>query len=161
MTTKSGKRKVENAICFFLLTLYFCLAMSCSIPKLESPECTEARDALREFYSFHFASDMHLSRENIELRSKFVTPSYKEFLEQSYINWHDIKPVDEFTKTAGDRPKTFRIGKCSLDESNRKADVEVVLFWKDDQRSAERTIKVNAIKDEAGWLINDIVLLPE
>ena len=32
------------------------LASSCSIPNLETPECIEARPAVRIFYSFHLGA---------------------------------------------------------------------------------------------------------
>ena len=43
------------------------------MPNLEKPECGEAREAVKQFYSFHFDNGMKPLLENLKLREKFLT----------------------------------------------------------------------------------------
>ena len=157
----NAKCKIHNLLLLFCI-LYFALCISsCSIPNLESPECSDARNAIRELYSFHFGNDMNTSMENIELRSKFLTSSFKKLLIRRHRAGEGSKVADEFTKTVSDFPKAFRVGKCTLNESKNKTTVEVVLFWKDDQRNDQRALQVEAQMEDAKWFVSDVKLLPE
>lgn len=144
--------------CLGILAYYL---LACSIPNLEPAACIEARTAVREFYSFHFGNDMNPSLESIELRSKHLTRSFKEFMIDRYRAGHGAKVGDEITQTVSDFPKAFRVGKCKLDESKNKAELEVLLFWKDDQRDDQRTLQVEAQQEDSKWLVNAIKLLPQ
>ncbi len=138
----------RRIILFLLLTSCF-LLLSCSIPNLEKPECTAARQTVREFYSYHFGNDMKLSKENIKLRERFLTDELKEKL----VAQADGKS-DYFTAT-DDHPKAFRVGSCEVTNENKTV-FEVVLFWKDDARSEQREIKVETVKQNENWLINKV-----
>ncbi len=132
----------------FLIALVLLLG-ACSIPNLEDPQCTAARTSVREFYSFHFGNDMKMSPENLKLREKFLSPELYRTL--------SAKPAgdtDYFTETA-DLPKTFRVGTCKA-ESPDKAIFQVVLFWKTETRSEQRSVNVEAVKENDSWLINKV-----
>lgn len=137
----------KNFLLFIFALLLCCSA--CSVPNLEAPECTEARDAVREFYSFHIAGDMKPSAENLKLREKFLSGELIKTLGASNENGRDY-----FTATA-DFPKAFRVGSCEA-VSPGKTVLEVLLFWRDDNRSEQRTIKVEAVKENEKWLINKV-----
>jgi Protein of unknown function (DUF3828) len=135
---------------FLLFPFAFLLCFSaCSVPNLEKPECTEARDAVREFYSFHIAGDMKPSAENLKLREKFLSKKLFETLVAS----NEIGK-DYFTATA-DYPKAFRVGSCEA-ISPGKTVLEVLLFWRDDNRSEQRAIKVEAVKENEKWLVDKV-----
>lgn len=136
-------------IVFYLLVTSCFSLLSCSIPNLEKPECTAARQTVREFYSYHFGNDMKPSEENLRLREKFLTDELKQNLAE-----HPEGNIDYFTAT-DDYPKAFRVGGCEV-ISNNKTVFEVVFFWKDDKRSEQREIKVEAIKQADKWLINKV-----
>jgi hypothetical protein len=133
---------------FFLLLTANCL-LSCSIPNLEPTECTEARNVVREFYSYHFGNDMQFSRENLELRKRFLTTAFFDKLQGS------DQAVDPFTKT-NDFPKAFRIGECKVMEAGRSTSFQVLLFWKDSARSEQRSIHAAAVKENDKWLIDAV-----
>jgi len=145
---QNSKFKIQNWLFTFCI-LYFAFLIGCSIPNLEKPECTEARLVTREFYSYHFGNDMKPSRENLQLREKFLTDE----LEQNLAVQTD-DPTDYFTAT-NDYPKAFRVGGCEVVEPN-KIVFEVVLFWKDDTRSEQREVKVETVKQNDKWLINKV-----
>ena len=46
---------------------------ACSVPNLESQQCSEARDVVKKFYSFHFANDMTPSPESLKASEQFLT----------------------------------------------------------------------------------------
>jgi hypothetical protein len=128
--------------------LVFALS-ACSMPNLEKPECTEARDAVREFYSFHIGNDMKPSAENLKLRGKFLSG---ELLKTLVATNETTK--DYFTATA-DYPKAFRVGSCEI-ISPGKTVLGVLLFWRDDNRSEQREIKVETVRENEKWLINKV-----
>jgi hypothetical protein len=131
-----------------LLTAY--CSLSCSIPNLEAPECTEARATVREFYSNHFGGDMKFTSENLQARAKYLTPDLTRLLEKFLTN------SDPFTLSEGeDVPRAFRVGGCKALAPD-KTELQVLLFWKDDARSEQRELKVEAVKQNDKWLVNNI-----
>lgn len=132
------------AICFLLFTF-----AACSIPNLEKPECTEARNAVREFYSFHFGNDLKPSKENLQRREQFLTAALKQKLAAQTDD-----ATDYFTQT-DDYPKAFRVGGCEVVNEN-KTILGIILFWKDDTRSEQHEVKVEAVKQTDKWLIDEV-----
>jgi hypothetical protein len=132
-----------------LMALAFGLS-ACSIPNLEPADCTAARNVMREFYSFHFGNDMKFSIENLELRKRFLTAGFFDEL-----RGREQQALDPFTLT-NDVPKAFRVGECRVTESGKRTEFEVLLFWKDDQRSEQRTIHAEAVNDNGSWLLDGV-----
>ncbi|HKX84096.1 MAG TPA: DUF3828 domain-containing protein [Pyrinomonadaceae bacterium] len=128
--------------------------MSCSIPNLESPECTESRNVVREFYSFHFGNDMQPSLENLKLRERFLSPEFGGKLMVDVTSYPKTT-IDYFTHT-DDFPKAFRVGECRVIDTGKRTDFEILLFWKDNERSEQRSIHAEAVKENNKWLIDDV-----
>ena len=124
-------------------------SFACSVPNLEKPECTEARQAVKEFYSSHFGNDMHFTPENLAAREKFLTPEFAASLKGKQAGG------DVFTTGNDDLPKAFRVGGCEVDTQGGTS-VEVLLFWKTDVRSEQRAIHVHAVKRGDNWLVDNI-----
>lgn len=122
---------------------------ACAIPNLESAECSDARTALREFYSFHFGNDMRFSADNLQMRQQFLTPSLFNKLSGSAAG------TDPFTTGNDDLPKAFRVGACRVSPAGRPI-FEVLLFWKDDNRSEQRSIWVAMRKQNDKWLVDQV-----
>lgn len=131
-----------------LLLTAFCL-LSCSVPNLEDPDCTRARDIVREFYSFHFGNDMVFSAENLERRKAYLTPTYFADLNGR------PSTIDPFTRT-DDVPKAFRVGECHVIEPRRRAAFRVLLFWRTDTRTDQRAINVETKNVDGKWLIDAV-----
>lgn len=134
---------------FTFCALCFALFVGCSIPNLEKPECNESKQTVKEFYSYHFGNDMKPSRENLQLREKFLSAELKQNLAAPTDD-----AIDYFTAT-DDYPKAFRVGNCTIVETNKTV-FQVVLFWKDDTRNEQREIKVETVKQADNWLINKV-----
>lgn len=132
-----------------LLLSAFCL-LGCSVPNLEKAECTEARGAIKQFYSYHFGNDMRPSLENLKLREKFLT---KELTGKLSSSTETAK--DYFTATEN-FAKAFRIGSCDS-VSPEKTVFQVLLLWRDDDKNVQREVKVEMIKENDKWLINRVL----
>lgn len=143
---KNGKWKIAwLALC----VVCFAFLDGCSIPNLEKPECTAAKQTVKEFYSYHFGNDLKPSKENLQRRERFLTAE----LMQNLLAQSDAK-TDYFTQT-DDYPKAFRVGVCQV-ESENKTVFEVVLFWKDETRSEQREVKVETVKQNNNWVIDKV-----
>ncbi|MCU1288781.1 MAG: hypothetical protein JWN60_1010 [Acidobacteria bacterium] len=143
--------KASGTKLFLILISGFALFLSaaCGVPVLEKPECLEAKQTVKEFYSFHFGNEMKFSAENLRPREKFLTGDFVKLLQNAPPD------NDVFTTNSTDFPKAFRIGGCEVTAAD-KAVFEVLLFWKDDKRTEQRAIGVEAIKQNGEWLINKI-----
>lgn len=139
-----------RCLLFFVLVVAF-FPVGCSIPNLESPECGAARQAVKEFYSFHFGNDMKPSQENLQMRAKFLTDELKQKLET-----RPEAAKDYFTAT-DDYPKAFRPGKCRVSEPNKKVFFQVLLFWKDGKRTEQKEVEVEVVNENNRWLISNVI----
>lgn len=140
--------KFRCAATFALCILHFILFTACSIPNLEPPECTQARGVVKELYSYHFGNDMRFTTANLQPREKFLSPELTKLLQKF------VSESDPFTLT-DDFPKAFRVGGCKVIDAN-KADVQILLFWRDDTRTEQREIHVETVKENDKWLIDNI-----
>ncbi len=134
---------------FCLLPFAFCLFSCGSVPNLDPPECAAAGQTIKEFYSIHFGGDLRFSRENLKLLEKFLTPEYDKNLQTVETDG------DLFTTGNTDFPKAFRIGKCEV-VSPEKIRNEILLFWRDNARSEQKSIYVEVVKQNGQWLINQV-----
>ncbi len=131
--------------------LLFAVCISaCSIPTLESAQCSAAREGVRKFYSFHLGNDMQPSAENIELRKRFLTTDLYDSLRNGPFG-----EIDPFTNSQ-QPPRTFKIGKC-VEMSDNTSKVQVQLYWKDDAATTQKELHVEAVKEGDAWLINKLL----
>ena len=146
---------MHNFLLLFCI-LHFALCISsCSIPNLESTECSETRDAVKRFYSFHFANDMAPSPDNLKARQRFLTNDLYQQLQGSTSG-----KTDYFTQS-NDYPRTFKIGKCKHTPDAANVTLQVQLYWRDDQSTVQKEVTVaaffrgNALADDE-WLIQRV-----
>jgi hypothetical protein len=133
---------------FCILNFAFCIS-SCSIPNLEKPQCTAARDAVKRFYSLHFANEMRPSAGNLKASEIFLTIDLFNRLSASNETARDY-----FTQT-DDYPKAFRVGTCTADADD-KVIMQVLMLWRDDQRTEQKEVHVEMVKAQDKWLINNV-----
>lgn len=145
----SFRFKSRHISLILLSTLLLTLCTACSMPNLEQPECTESRGVVKEFYSYHFGNEMKFSPENLPPREKFLTTELINLLRKF------VTESDPFTLTTNDPPKAFRVSGCKVIDAN-KADVGVLLFWRDETRTEQREIHAEVVKQNDKWLINNI-----
>jgi hypothetical protein len=134
----------------FVFTLLLSFgATACSIPNLESPACTESKNAVREFYSYHFGNEMQFSADGLKRREKFLSPEFAATVAGSK------EGSDPFTTGSDDIPKAFRVGECR-EISPERTESNVQLFWRSDERTEQREIKVEAVDKNDTWLVNKV-----
>lgn len=146
---KKADGKTRFLLFAFLIFCYVFVAVACSVPILEERECTESRQALKEFYSVHFDGDMRFSAENLQTRKRFLTAQFADSLRDAPLG------IDVFTVKSDDFPKAFRIGACRVAAPDRTI-FEVLVFWKTDTRNEQRAIEVETVRQNDKWLINKI-----
>lgn len=135
-------------LAFCVLHVALCFS-SCSIPNLEAPECSAARDSVKQFYSFHFANDMRPSAENLKARERFLTQGFYESLTAAN------RPKTDIFTASDDPPKTFKIGECKVIDKTR-TDLQVQIYWRDDVQTVQREVRVEAVKTGEDWLIDKV-----
>jgi len=134
-----------------LILLCVLFVASCSVPNLEQPDCDQARDVVREFYSRHFGTVVSaIVPEVPEQQRVYLTP---RFLEE--LSARPQHATDPFTLT-DDPPKAFRAGECRVVEPGKRVSFELLLFWKTDTRSEQRAITVEAEKHDDKWLLDKV-----
>lgn len=139
---------MSKAYVLFCLLLAALGSLSCSLPVLESPECTDSREAVRKFYSFHYANDIAPTPENLKAREKYLTPELYQTLSGEKLG------KDYFTLSETP-PKAFRVAACTAIDAG-KTELGVHLFWKDDTKTTQNEIEVEAIKKGDEWLVNKV-----
>ena len=120
------------------------------MPNLETSQCSETRDAVKRFYSFHFANDMAHTPENLSLRKPFLTDRLFNSLWAA-----DSIPGDHFTASSN-YPKTFRVGECKI-VSPEKTTFQVLMLWRDDTKSEQKEVSVDMVKQGDKWLVDGVV----
>jgi len=149
---RQGKRSRSCRQVFSVAIVGFLAVVlaGCGVPNLDPPVCAEARTPVREFYSFHFGNEMAASPDGTALRREFITESLFETASAAESG------TDPFTSGSADLPKAFRVGECKVLGPERVG-FDVLLFWKDDVRSEQRTINIEAVKVEGRWLVDKVV----
>jgi hypothetical protein len=141
---------MSRAVWFSLLIALSALGpVACSVPNLESPACTESKSAIREFYSIHFGNEMRFSAEGLKSREKYLSTDLAARLVSSK------EGTDPFTTGTDDIPRAFRVGECR-EISPERTESNVLLLWRDDQRTEQRMIRVEAVDVNDTWLINNV-----
>jgi hypothetical protein len=92
---------------------------------------------------------MAFSPETLKQRERFLTPELAEKVRASTAG------TDPFTTGDTDFPKAFRVGECRVLAPDR-TQFDVLLFWKDDIRSEQRKITVQAVNEDGNWLIDKV-----
>jgi hypothetical protein len=141
---------INRRICILLCLLLtaYCLP-ACRLPTLESPECVDAREAVREFYSFHYANDIAMSPDNLKMREKYLTPELYRMLMAN-------RPDKDYFTNSDTPLKAFKVAACKVVDPN-KTDLGVHLFWKpNEQTTIQKEVDVEVIKTGDAWLINNV-----
>ncbi len=146
---QDSKLRIHNLWASFCILSFAFLIAGCDIPNLEKPECTQTRDLVKRFYSFHFGNDMRPSAENLKARQAFLTTKLFDSLSTS-----TDEKLDYFTASE-EYPKAFRIGSCTVVNSD-SAILQVLLLWHNDTASKQKEVKVIVNKSDDKWLIDRV-----
>lgn len=134
----------------FGAAIFVCLSTAlsgCSLPNLENPECSHARDSVKQFYSWYLGTDADERGKHPEIFNKFISPEFPRD-RSSALKTDPVLLTDNF-------PKTFRVGVCKMVDSEH-VELQVLLLWRDDIKSEQKEIKVEAVKTGDKWLIKKV-----
>jgi hypothetical protein len=92
---------------------------------------------------------MKPSAEYLKIREPFITEDLHFFISKQ------LNADADFFTLEKDYPKAFRVGECEA-ASPDKTVFQVLLFWKDDTRSEQKAIRVEAVRDNGVWLIKSV-----
>lgn len=145
--------KMQNGVLSFCI-LYCALGIAgCRIPSLETPECNEARNVVKQFYSLHFDGERNMTPESLKMRERFLTPELSSKL-AAEVAATGASRSDYFT--ASDvPPKTFKIGNCETPDASH-ANIQVQVYWKDDIETIQKDVHVSTERSGDNWLIDKV-----
>jgi len=146
---QNSKFKIQKWGALFCILNFSFLIHGCRFYSLEPLECTEARVAAKQFYSFHFGNDMRASGENYKLRERFLTPRYYTALTSA-----EAGSLDQFTLTE-EYPRTFKIGECKAD-SPMNVSLQIQLYWRDDYSTVQQEVVANMVNEGGKWLLDGV-----
>src|SRR5687768_1249714 len=143
---RNAEVSMHNLLRFFCILLFALCASSCSLPSLESAECGEARTYVKQFYSWYIGTDADERNRHPEIYEKYVSRTFpfnpKHWERDPYLLTNDF-------------PNTFRLGTCKAADSDH-VEFQVLLLWRDDMKSTQKGIRVEAIKTTDRWLISKV-----
>jgi hypothetical protein len=129
-------------------TLALAGSLACSAPTLEDPQCADAQDRLRRFYSLHFDEIETGAKTENEARSYLTSRLTGELAATQ-------TPEGDYF-TAGDRfPKAFRVGTCTL-RGDQTAEIDVLLLWRTDEESEQRSVRVKMARAGEAWRVDGV-----
>ena len=101
--------------------------------------------------------------EQQELRSEYYTgftgPARKAFDKVGpgprFFAFLAVCAIFPFTTDSDDIPRAFRVGECR-EISPERTESNVLLFWRNDERTEQREIKVETVDKNDTWLVNKV-----
>lgn len=124
-----------------------CLAFTfgvgaCSVPNLESAECSGSREVVKRYYSRYVFGE----------EEGAANP---EFLSNQLIERVRTSDTKAYFTAGHEGPRAFRVAECTLQNDGR-ATLIVQLLWRDDNSSEQREIKVETARGGSGWVIDGV-----
>lgn len=141
-----------KCLVLLIISVIFVANSSCSIPSLETAECSEARGVVREFYSHQLGNSAITT--DFQSSKKFLTPEFAYLLTETPHGSVD-KPSGNWWYHEETTPKSFRVGGCDGASLPNLAVVQVLLFWHDDNGSRQATLDIE-VERQGTWKINRI-----
>lgn len=132
------------AIVTILLFATF-LISSCSIPNLEGQQCTEARDAVREFYSWYMGTDAAVREKQRDVYNRYIASDFHS----TAVTDNDPFYLSDTT------PTTFKIGKCEQKDDSHIT-IQIQLYWRQDRKTDQKEVYANVTKSGDKWLIDKV-----
>lgn len=117
----------------------------CSIPNLEGEQCTQARDAVREFYFWYLGTDASVREKQRDFYDRYIAPSFRSVAGQ------DLDPFF----LSGTAPTTLKIGKCEMKDDSHVT-MQVQLYWRQEGKTEQKEVYADVIKVAGKWLIDRV-----
>jgi hypothetical protein len=119
--------------------------LNCSMPSLESAPCGEARDSVKEFYSWYLGTDPVARDKQLEFFDRYVSRDLSRTARDG---------TDPFF-LSDSPPTTFKVGKCEIiDDTHVK--MQVQLYWRGERKTDQKEVFAETAKSENKWLIKKV-----
>ena len=119
--------------------------LGCSIPKLESQQCSEAADQVKEFYSWYLGTDAEMRGRQRDVYDRFVSPKFRSDVAEG---------TDPFFRSTTP-PTTFKIGKCES-MNDTQGNIQVQLYWRLEGKTDQKEVYADIEKSGDRWLIDKV-----
>lgn len=146
MESKAAHRSL---MAYSLLIIAFCLSTACSIPNLESPECSAARDVARQYYSLAIGGEPASRPEVFEKLRSLRAPNFNA-IPATVPN--DGRDPFYFSRL---QPTAYRMGECTKLSEDRVT-LKATVIWRLEGKNSERTDQVTLTNSNGSWLIDRI-----
>lgn len=134
--------------CVFCCALIAAIGQSaCSIPNLESQPCSDARESVRQFYSWYIGTDPEDRAKQPEVFQRYISPNLTAGSAADPVQ--DRYFLDETT------PTTFKVGVCKQ-LSEQSVEMQVQLYWRQASKVTQKEVHVEVAKTPGSWLIEKV-----
>lgn len=136
---------MRSHLCLILAILQLSLfAAACSIPNLETAQCSEARDVVKEFYSWYLGTDPTQLEQQPEVLDRFISPKFAQ----------SVGGIDPFF-LSDTPPTTFKVGRCeTVDEDHLR--LQVQLYWRYERQIEQKEVFADVVRSDNKWFIEKV-----
>jgi len=142
---KPSTSKVNQSRIFCFIILAAVSQFGCSIPNLESQQCKEARDSVKEFYSWYLGTDAEMRAKQRDTYDRYISSDFQA---------GSRNDEDPFF-LSGTTPTTFKIGKCEP-VTDTKVEIQVQLYWHQDTKTDQKEVYAETVKKVDRWIIDKV-----
>ena len=113
---------------------------------METQQCAEARDSVKEFYSWYLGTEAAQRAKQPDVFKKFISSG-------SSLNTAGGEN-DPFFNSATP-PTTFKIGKCEMVDPTH-TNIQVQLYWREESKTEQKEVYADTVKSGDRWQIDKI-----
>jgi hypothetical protein len=135
------------------LTVLLPFIGGCSIPAIESADCTAARDVTKRYYSLAIGGDLAHQPDALAQINKLRAPGFSA----SGADTNGGRDAYNFSLIT---PSSSRVDECS-DLGNGKVRTDVTVIWRQNDQNYLRKDKVTLQKSGGTWLVEHINVGPQ
>lgn len=132
------------ALCIVSCTLS---VVACSIPAIESPDCTAARDVAKRYYSLAIGGDVANQPDAMREFKNLLAPDFS-------VTGTDMSDGRDPYNFSLITPSSSRFDECV--EQNSKPTINVTVIWRQNEQNYLRKDKVTLTKSGNTFLVEHI-----
>jgi hypothetical protein len=135
---------MRHALLCILIGVFICVS-GCSIPNLEGQQCTEARDAVHDFYFWYLGTDPAMRDKQKDVYDRFIAPGFVTAAGEGRDPFFLSDTI----------PTTLKIGKCEMKDDSR-VEMQVQLYWRQGGKTDQKEVYADVARSGDKWLIDKV-----
>jgi hypothetical protein len=143
-------RDLVLALCIVSCTLS---VVACSIPAIESSDCTAARDVAKRYYSLAIGGDLANQPDSMTQFKKLLAPNFS-------VSGTDLGGGRDPYNFSLITPSSSRFDECAVQQDG-KPTINVTVIWRHNDQNYLRKDKVTLLKSGDTWLVEHIDVGPQ